>query len=37
MVLILTNTGREQTVQCALREQSFAVSLPPDSITTLVW
>jgi len=37
VALILTNTGREQTVQCALREQSFAISLPPDSITTLVW
>ena len=37
VVLILTNTGREQTIQCALREQSFVVSLPPDSITTLVW
>jgi len=36
-VLILTNTGREQTVQCTLRDQSLSVSLPPDSITTLVW
>ena len=36
-VLILTNTGREETVQCTLRDQSLNVSLPPDSITTLVW
>lgn len=36
-VLVLTNTGREQSLQCALRDQSLEVSLPPDSITTLVW
>jgi glucosylceramidase len=36
-VLVLTNTGHEQDVQCAFREQSFSLSLPPDSITTLVW
>ncbi|QNI30927.1 glycosyl hydrolase [Alloacidobacterium dinghuense] len=36
-VLILTNTGREETVQCAHRDQSLTVSLPPDSVTTLVW
>lgn len=36
-VLVLTNTGREQSVQCALRDQSLEVSLPPDSVTTLVW
>jgi glucosylceramidase len=36
-VLVLTNTGREQTVQCTLRDQYLSVSLPPDSITTLVW
>jgi len=36
-VLILTNQGREQTVQCALHEQSLSISLPPDSITTLTW
>jgi glucosylceramidase len=36
-VLVLTNTGREQTLQCTLRDQSVSMSLPPDSITTLVW
>lgn len=36
-VLILTNTGREETAQCTLRDQSLSISLPPDSITTLVW
>ncbi len=36
-VMILTNKGPEQSVQCALREQSIEVSLPPDSVTTLVW
>lgn len=37
-VLILTNQDREQQqVQCALRDQSLTVALPPDSITTLVW
>jgi glucosylceramidase len=36
-VLILTNKDREQTVQCTLQEQSLSVSLPPDSVTTLVW
>jgi glucosylceramidase len=36
-VLILTNKGREETVQCNLRDQSLTVALPPDSITTLTW
>ena len=36
-VLILTNHGHEQTVQCTLKDESFSVSLPPDSVTTLVW
>ncbi len=36
-VLILTNTGPEQNVQCTLRDQALMISLPPDSITTLVW
>ncbi|WP_158749518.1 glycoside hydrolase family 30 beta sandwich domain-containing protein [Acidobacterium sp. S8] len=36
-VLILTNKGREQTVQCTLKDESLSVSLPPDSVTTLVW
>lgn len=36
-VLVLTNRGKEQEVQCGVNEQSFAMTLPPDSITTLVW
>lgn len=36
-VLVLTNKGREQAVQCTLSDQSLALTLPPDSITTLVW
>lgn len=36
-VLVLTNSGREQSVQCALADQSFTLSLPPDSVTTLAW
>jgi glucosylceramidase len=36
-VLILTNRGEEQPVQCALRDQALTITLPPDSITTLVW
>ena len=35
--LVLTNQGREQQVQCALRDQSLAITLPQDSVTTLVW
>jgi len=37
MALILTNSGRDETVQCMLREKSLTVSLPPDSVTTLIW
>lgn len=36
-VLVLTNTGREQAVQITLEEQALSLTLPPDSITTLVW
>jgi glucosylceramidase len=36
-VLVLTNTEREQTVQVALEEQALSLTLPPDSVTTLVW
>ncbi|HLH33359.1 MAG TPA: glycoside hydrolase family 30 beta sandwich domain-containing protein [Alloacidobacterium sp.] len=36
-VLVLTNKGREETVQVALRDQSLSIFLPPDSITTLGW
>lgn len=36
-VLILTNQGREQPVQCSVRDQALALTLPPDSITTLMW
>lgn len=34
-VLVLTNRGQEQQVQCGLEEQSFTVTLPPDSITSV--
>ncbi|HVW78696.1 MAG TPA: glycoside hydrolase family 30 beta sandwich domain-containing protein [Alloacidobacterium sp.] len=36
-VLILTNTGSEQTLQCALHQKSLSVTVPPDSVTTLTW
>jgi glucosylceramidase len=36
-VLVLTNSGREQQVQCTLGDCALSVLLPPDSITTLVW
>ena len=36
-VLVLTNRGREQEVQCALADQALSITLPPDSVTTLVW
>jgi glucosylceramidase len=36
-VLILTNQSREQDIQIALADQTLPVTLPPDSITTLVW
>jgi glucosylceramidase len=36
-VLVLTNHGQEQQVQCALRDQALTMTLPPDSITTLLW
>ncbi|MGA8531714.1 MAG: glycoside hydrolase family 30 beta sandwich domain-containing protein, partial [Acidobacteriaceae bacterium] len=36
-VLILTNQAGEQNIQIALADQTLPVTLPPDSITTLVW
>jgi glucosylceramidase len=36
-VLILTNQGHEQQVQCTLRDQALTITLPADSITTLLW
>ena len=36
-VLVLTNTGLEQNVQCTLGSGGLNLALPPDSITTLVW
>jgi glucosylceramidase len=36
-VLILTNQGHEQQLQCTLRDQALSLTLPPDSITTLSW
>jgi glucosylceramidase len=36
-VLILTNQAGEQQIQIALADQTLPVTLPPDSITTLVW
>ncbi|HEY6447235.1 MAG TPA: glycoside hydrolase family 30 protein [Acidobacteriaceae bacterium] len=36
-VLILTNQGEEREVQCALGNQALALTLPPDSITSLEW
>lgn len=36
-VLVLTNRGLEQRVQCTLRSRALNLALPPDSITTLVW
>lgn len=35
-VLVITNRGRDQTVQCAIGDKSLEVQLPPNSVTTLV-
>lgn len=35
-VLVLTNRGRDQRVQCGLGEKVLDVQLPTDSVTTLV-
>jgi O-glycosyl hydrolase len=35
--LILTNQGQEQHLQCTLRDKALSLTLPPDSITTLLW
>lgn len=36
-VLVLTNQKQEQQAQCLINDQSCTLTLPPDSITTLVW
>jgi glucosylceramidase len=37
-VLVLTNqNGGEQRMQVLLEEKSMQVTLPPDSVTTVVW
>jgi glucosylceramidase len=36
-VLVVTNQGDEREVQCTLGDQALAMTLPPDSITTLAW
>ncbi len=36
-VLVLTNQKEERQVQCMLNDQSCALTLPADSITTLIW
>ena len=37
-VLVLTNqNGGEQQMQVLLADQTMAVTLPPDSVTTVVW
>ncbi len=36
-VLVVTNRGLEQYVQCTLATRALNLALPPDSITSLVW
>jgi glucosylceramidase len=37
-VLVLTNQNRnEQPLQCTLADQALQLTLPPNSVTTLVW
>ncbi|HEX4308957.1 MAG TPA: glycoside hydrolase family 30 beta sandwich domain-containing protein [Acidobacteriaceae bacterium] len=36
-VLILTNQGHDQQVQCSLHDQSLTIKLAKNSITTLAW
>lgn len=36
-VLILTNRGDEREVQCTLKDRTLSVTLPPDSVTSLLW
>jgi glucosylceramidase len=36
-VLVLTNAGDECSVRCTLENQTLALTLPADSITTLLW
>lgn len=36
-VLVMTNEGGEQRVQCTLADQALDLLLPSDSVTTLLW
>ncbi len=36
-VLVLTNQGGEQRMQVLLADKTMAMTLPPDSVTTVVW
>jgi len=36
-VLVVTNSGVEQQVQCTLGTRALKLVLPPDSITSFVW
>lgn len=36
-VLVLTNRGDQQTVQCTLGAHATTLTLPPNSVTTLQW
>ncbi len=36
-VVVLTNRGLDQRVQCILASRALNLALPPDSVTTLVW
>ena len=36
-VLVLTNQGGEQRMQVVLADKTMAMTLPPDSVTTVVW
>jgi glucosylceramidase len=35
-VLVLTNRGQDQTVQCAIEDKSLELQLPANSVTTLL-
>ncbi|HEX4036517.1 MAG TPA: glycoside hydrolase family 30 beta sandwich domain-containing protein [Acidobacteriaceae bacterium] len=36
-VLVLTNRGDQQTLPCTMGDQATTLTLPPDSVTTLLW
>jgi glucosylceramidase len=36
-VLVITNTGDEQPIQCTQAYESLEVTLPPNSVTSLAW